>query len=99
MSEVPLYIKWDRAPHVGLSDVPEAVKVFHQIRSGWCIRWDVASALTCPLIFLVGVKWSRLQINKQAFPRITYRMLALATCRRRSKCSQGYIAHKNPPPP
>ena len=30
--------------------------------------WFRASALTCRLISLVGVKWSCLQIDKQAFP-------------------------------
>ena len=30
--------------------------------------WLRASALTCRLISLVGVKWSCLRINKQAFP-------------------------------
>ena len=33
--------------------------------------WLRASALTCRLIPLVGVKWSCLRINKQAFPPLT----------------------------
>jgi hypothetical protein len=30
--------------------------------------WQLASALTCRLISLVGVKWSCLRLNKKAFP-------------------------------
>ena len=32
------------------------------------LGWLWASALTCRLISLVGVKWSCLRIDKQAFP-------------------------------
>ena len=67
MSEVPLYRKLCKPEMAGhIMSFPE-VQSRGGSRNIHPSGWLRASALTCRLISLVGVKWSCLRINKHAF--------------------------------